>query len=165
MQQEKLLKIMKSTNLLTGLLALLGFQLQSCDIYEGTDAYGCPYSTFKTKGTVKDSQGNKIQDAKVLVKIDGIVTKEDSTGVKTDTIWSSNRITYSDRKGVYENNQRGEDSYLLNEVLHFDVITEKEGYESDTIHKEVKRSELKKEKGAEWETLRSQEINVVLKKK
>lgn len=156
---------MKSTKLLSGILALLGFQLQSCDVFEGTDAYGCPYTTFKTKGTVKDSRGNKLQNAKVSVKIDAVVTKEDSTGVKRDTLWKVNGECYTNRKGEYEVSRGVDDDYYPVEKLHYTVITEKEGYESDTTHEEFKIQELKKEKDKEWETIRSLDINVILKKK
>ena len=68
---------MKSSKILAGILAMLGFQMQSC---VGTDEYGCPYTTYKTNGTVKDENGNKVQGAEVSVKADVIVEKESIYG-------------------------------------------------------------------------------------
>ena len=54
---------MKATKLIGGLLAILGFQMQSCE-------YGCPYTTYKTQGTVVDEKGDKIKGAEVKLKIE-----------------------------------------------------------------------------------------------
>ena len=74
--------------------------MQSC---VGTDEYGCPYTTYKTNGTVKDENGNKVQGAEVSVKADVIVEKENIYGEKfKDTISQPIQTVYSNKKGVYE---------------------------------------------------------------
>ena len=91
---------MTSSKILAGILAMLGFQMQSC---VGTDEYGCPYTTYKTNGTVKDENGNKVQGAEVSVKADVIVEKENIYGEKSkDTISRPIQTVYSNKKGVYE---------------------------------------------------------------
>lgn len=156
---------MKTTKILTWLLAILGFQMQSCTEEEvAPDEYGCPYTTYKTHGTVKDENGNKIQDAKVSVKIDAVVETTDSIGVQSDTIWHSKESVMSDKRGNYETRRSGE--YLNNyAIYHYEVITDKDGYAPDTIRKAVEGKNLKLEDGGKWESVIRQEINIVLKKK
>lgn len=157
---------MKTTKILTWLLAILGFQMQSCteEEKEGREEYGCPYTTYKTHGTVKDENGNKIQDAKVSVKIDAVVETTDSIGVQSDTIWHSKESVMSDKRGNYETRRSGE--YLNNyAIYHYEVITDKDGYATDTIRKAVEGKDLKLEDGGKWESVIRQEINIVLKKK
>lgn len=159
---------MKSTKLLSSLLALLGFQMQSCigDLI-GSDEYGCPYTTFKTNGTVKDENGHNIQNAKVHVNIDGVVSNTDSTGTTTnDTVSHLEKSGTTNRSGVYDIRVEGEGVYHRGATLHYEVITEKDGYESDTTHNQVKREDLSREKGKDdWETILSHGINVTIKKK
>ena len=156
---------MKTTKILTWLLAILGFQMQSCTEEEdGREEYGCPYTTYKTHGTVKDENGNKIQDAKVSVKIDTVVETTDSIGVQSDTIWHSIESVMSDKRGNYETRRSG--VHLNGDAIyHYVVITDKNGYLPDTIRKEVKGMDLKFEKGGDWETIAKNEINVTLKRK
>ena len=156
---------MKSTRLVAWLLALLGFQMQSCtEETEEPPMYGSPYTTYKTRGTVLDENGNKIQDAKVNVRIDAIIEQKDSTGVHRDTIWHSNETVLSNRRGKYETMRAGEDlSYDRSYI--YEVVTNKDGFAPDTIHKEVKGNELKLEQGNKWESIATQEIDIVLKKK
>ena len=157
---------MKATKLLPWLLAILGFQIQSCTEGEEItpDEYGCPYTTYKTHCSVQDENGNKIQDAKGNVKIDAVVERTDSIDVHSDTIWHAKESVMSDRRGNYETRKSGE-SLNSNATYHYEVITQKDGYAPDTIHKEVKGKDLNLERGGEWETITSQEINVILKRK
>ncbi|MCQ2189762.1 MAG: radical SAM-associated putative lipoprotein [Paludibacteraceae bacterium] len=157
---------MKSTKLLTGLLALLGFQMQSCRILgDEPDEYGCPYTTYKTSGSVKDTDGRTIEGADVNVKIAGILTPKDSLAEKPDTLWHTEGKSVSNRKGLYETKQGGERGYRFEEAIHVEIITNKNGYESDTIRKEMKEKDFRRESGKTWETILSQVVNVVLKKK
>ncbi len=150
---------MKSYKILAGILAVLGFQAQSC---VGTDEYGCPYTTYKTHGTVQDEKGNKIKGAEVNVKIDVIVEKQDLAEKYKDTINLPIRSAVSDKKGRYETTHGDFDRY---ESLNYEVVTNKDGYEPDTIRKEVKRSDFKFKNGDDWETVATHEINVTLKRK
>lgn len=149
---------MKLTKLLTWLLTILGFQMLSCT---GEDEYGCPYTTYKTSGTVEDENGNKIQGAEVNVKIDAIIEKRDSSGTYNDTINRTVQTTFSDKKGHYETNHGDLNGY---NALSYEVITKKDGYEPDTIRKEVNRSDFRFKRSGDWETIASHEINIVLKK-
>ena len=152
---------MNLTKLLSWLLAILGFQMLSCT---GTDEYGCPYTTYKTTGTVKDESGNKIQGAEVSVKIDAIVEKKDYSGVlHGDTISLDPQTASTDKKGHYETSHRNLDNYNY-KTLKYEVITNKDGYKSDTIRKDVNKSEFRFKSTGDWETTASHEINIVLKK-
>ncbi len=152
---------MNLTKLLSWLLAILGFQMLSCT---GTDEYGCPYTTYKTTGTVKDESGNKIQGAEVSVKIDAIVEKKDYNGVlHSDTISLDPQTASTDKKGHYETSHRNLDNYNY-KTLKYEVITNKDGYKSDTIRKDVNKSEFRFKSTGDWETTASHEINIVLKK-
>ena len=150
---------MKSSKLFAGFLAILGFQMQSC---VGTDEYGCPYTTYKTHGTVQDDEGNKIKGAEVNVKIDVIVEKQDMANTYKDTINLPIQTTVSDKKGKYETYHGDLDHY---ESLNYEIITNKDGYEPDTFRKESQRSDFKFKSGDDWETVATQEINITLKKK
>lgn len=155
---------MKATKLLTWLLAILGFQMQSCTEEEvAPDEYGCPYTTYKTHGSVQDENGNKIQDAKVNVKIDAIVEVTDSIGVHRDTIWQAKESAMSDRRGNYET-RRSQEHLNGNTIYQYEVITHKDGYAPDTIRNEVKGKDLNLENGGDWETIVTHEINVTLKR-
>ena len=89
---------MKSSKILARILAMLGFQMQSC---VGTDEYGCPYTTYKTNGTVKDENGNKVQGAEVSVKVDVIAEKKNHYGEKSkDTIPQPTQTVYTNKKGI-----------------------------------------------------------------
>lgn len=147
---------MRSSKLFAGLLALLGLQMQSCE-------YGCPYTTYKTHGTVRDENGNKIKGAEVNVKIES----------RPDSLYYSNRdktpiisskTVLSDRKGKYETTYKDYDE-INNFKLSFEVITNKDGYQPDTIRKEAKKTDFKYKDGDAWETIATHEINVTLKKK
>ncbi|MEE1084414.1 MAG: radical SAM-associated putative lipoprotein [Paludibacteraceae bacterium] len=153
---------MKLTKLLSWLLAILGFQMLSCT---GTDEYGCPYTTYKTSGTVKDENGNKIQDAKVNVKIDVITEKQDYMGgLYGDTISQDPQTAFTDKKGHYETSHRDLDNYNYKK-LKYEVITNKDGYKPDTIREDVNKSDFRFKDTGEWETTATHEINIVLKKK
>lgn len=152
---------MKPTKLLTWLLTLLGFQMLSCT---GEDEYGCPYTTYKTTGTVKDESGNKIQGAEVNVKIEAIIERQDYSGVlHGDTISLDPQTASTDKKGHYETSHRNLDNYNY-KTLKYEVITNKDGYKSDTIRKDVSKSEFRFRSTRDWETTASHEINIVLKK-
>lgn len=153
---------MKLTKLLSWLLTLLGFQMLSCT---GADEYGCPYTKYKTTGTVKDESGNKIQDAKVNVKIDVITEKQDYMGgLYGDTISQDPQTASTDKKGHYETSHRDLDNYKYKK-LKYEVITNKDGYTPDTIRKEVNKSDFRFKSSGDWETTATHEINIVLKKK
>lgn len=152
---------MKPTKLLTWLLTLLGFQMLSCT---GEDEYGCPYTTYKTSGTVKDESGNKIQGAEVSVKIDAIIEKKDYSGVlDVDTISLEPKTASTDKKGHYETTHRDLDNYNY-KTLKYEVITNKIGYKSDTIRKDVNKSDFRFKNTGEWETTATHETDIVLKK-
>ena len=154
---------MKTSKLFTAFLAILGFQTQSCtEVEEAPDEYGCPYTTFKTNGTVQDENGNKIKGAEVNVNINVIIEKEDSTGAThNDTIGHFNKASVSDKKGNYEVAMRG-DGYGK---FYYEVITNKDGYEPDTIRKEVQSKDLEHLKEGTWGTILKNKIDIVLKKK
>lgn len=146
---------MKSSKLFAGLLALLGLQMQSCE-------YGCPYTTYKTHGTVQDENGNKIKGAEVNVKIESRPNSPYYSNRDTAPIISS-RTVLSDRKGKYETTHKDYDE--IDDVkLSFEVITNKDGYQPDTIRKEAKKTDFKYKDGDAWETIATHEINIVLKK-
>ncbi|MEE1063241.1 MAG: radical SAM-associated putative lipoprotein [Paludibacteraceae bacterium] len=153
---------MKLTKLLSWLLTLLGFQMLSCT---GTDEYGCPYTTYKTSGTVTDESGNKIQGAKVNVKIDVIKERQDYMGGQYgDSIGLDPQTASTDKKGHYETSHRDLDNYNYKK-LKYEVITDKDGYTPDTIRKEVNKSDFRFKDTGDWETTATHEINIVLKKK
>lgn len=147
---------MKSTKLYIGLLAVLGFQMQSCR-YE-TEEYGCPHTTFKTTGTVKDENGNKIEGAEVSVRIESIESDPTRNEEK------ANRTAISDKNGNYQVEDGRCDGISHYEKLQYEVITKKDGYKPDTIIKEVRKEDLKFKKVDSWDKSTTQEINVVLKK-
>ena len=146
---------MKASKFLYWLLAILGFQMQSCaEEVETREEYGCPhirFKEFKTNGIVQDKNGNKIQNAEVNLKINAIIESSDSISTSNDTFNIPVQTTVSDKNGFYEivHNVKG-DKY------DYEIITNKEGYESDTIRKEVKS-----EKGGD-ENIK---IDITLKKK
>ncbi len=147
---------MKATKLIGGLLAILGFQMQSCE-------YGCPYTTYKTHGTVVDEKGDKIKGAEVKVKIE---SHPDTLHLSIDKSHPviSTKTAVSDRKGKYETTHKDLDD-IGNVKLNYEVITNKDGYQPDTIRKEVKKTDFKYRDEDTWETIATQEINIVLKKK
>ncbi len=147
---------MKKSGLFAALLAMLGLQMQSCE-------YGCPYTTFKTNGTVQDENGNDIKDAKVSVKIDIITDKLDPAERHPDTIKCGKQTVFTNRKGHYETTHKDIDDVDFKKV-NYEVITDKDGYEPDTIRKEVNKSEIRFKDGDTWETIASHKINIVLKK-
>ncbi|MEE1084413.1 MAG: radical SAM-associated putative lipoprotein [Paludibacteraceae bacterium] len=148
---------MKKSGLFAALLAMLGLQLQSCE-------YGCPYTTFKTDGNVQDEKGDNIKDAKVSVKIDIITENQDPTGRRPDTIKCGKQTVFTNRKGHYETTHKDIDDVDF-KTVNYEVITNKDGYEPDTIRKEVNKSEIRFKDGDTWETIVSHKINIVLKKK
>lgn len=147
---------MKSSKILAAVLAVLGFQMQSCE-------YGCPYTTYKTHGTVMDENGNKIKGAEVKVKIE---SRPDSLHLSIDKTHPviSTKTAMSDRKGKYETTHKDLDD-IGNVKLNYEVITNKDGYQPDTIRKEVKKTDFKYRDEDTWETIATHEINIVLKKK
>lgn len=147
---------MKATKLIGGLLAILGFQMQSCE-------YGCPYTTYKTHGTVVDEKGDKIKGAEVKVKIE---SHPDTLHLSIDKSHPviSTKTAVSDRKGKYETTHKDLDD-IGNVKLNYEVITNKDGYQPDTIRKEVKKTDFKYRDEDTWETIATHEINIVLKKK
>lgn len=147
---------MKKSGLFAALLAMLGLQMQSCE-------YGCPYTTFKTNGTVQDENGNNIKDAKVSVKIDIITEDHDPAGSRPDTIKCNRQIVTTDRKGYYETTHKDIDDIDF-KTVNYEVITNKDGYKPDTIREEVNKSEIRFKDGDTWETIASHKINIVLKK-
>ena len=147
---------MKRSGLFAALLAMLGLQMQSCE-------YGCPYTTFKTNGTVQDENGNNIKDAKVSVEIDIITENQSSTGKHPD-IKCDKKTVFTDKKGHYETTHKDIDDVDF-KTVNYEVITNKDGYNPDTIRKEVNKSELRFKDGDTWETIVFHKINIVLKKK
>lgn len=147
---------MKATKLIGGLLAILGFQMQSCE-------YGCPYTTYKTHGTVVDEKGDKIKGAEVKVKIE---SHPDTLHLSIDKSHPviSTKTAVSDRKGKYETTHKDLDD-IGNVKLNYEVITNKDGYQPDTIRKEVNKTDFKYRDEDTWETIATHEINIVLKKK
>ena len=153
---------MNLTKLLSWLLAILGFQMLSCT---GEDEYGCPYTTYKTSGTVKDESGNNLQGAKVNVKIDVITERQDYMGGQHgDSICLDPQTASTDKKGHYETSHRDLDNHKYKK-LKYEVITNKDGYTPDTIRKEVNKSDFRFKSSGDWETTATHEINIVLKKK
>jgi putative lipoprotein (rSAM/lipoprotein system) len=147
---------MKSSKILAAVLAVLGFQMQSCE-------YGCPYTTYKTQGTVVDEKGDKIKGAEVKVKIE---SRPDSLHLSIDKTHPviSTKTAMSDRKGKYETTHKDLDD-IGNVKLNYEVITNKDGYQPDTIRKEVKKTDFKYRDEDTWETIATHEINIVLKKR
>lgn len=155
---------MNTSKLFAAFLTVLGFHTQSCTkIEEAPDEYGCPYTIFKTNGTVQDENGNKIEGAKVNVNINIIVERQDSTGItRNDTVDHFSDSSISDKKGIYEVNARGN---IYNTTFNYEVITDKDGYEPDTIRKDVQTKDLEQEKEGRWGTSIKNKIDIVLKKK
>lgn len=160
---------MKSTKFLTWILAILGFQMQSCGDGEeigGREEYGCPYTKFRTHGTVKDETGNAIQDAEVKVNIDAIVRIEgnDSTGAKDTVVWNANQTSNSDKNGNYsiDNEAPG---IVKHSTYRYEVIASKDGYTPDTMYNDVKEEDLKYESEGSWGGICKEKINLILKKK
>jgi putative lipoprotein (rSAM/lipoprotein system) len=56
---------MKTSKIITGLLALLGFT--GCDVIGGKDMYGTPTASYEVKGRVTDSEGEPVRDIKIVV--------------------------------------------------------------------------------------------------
>lgn len=148
---------MKKSGLFAALLAMLGLQMQSCE-------YGCPYTTFKTNGTVQDENGDNIKDAKVSVKIDIITDKLDPAERHPDTIKCGKQTVFTNRKGHYETTHKDIDDVDFKKV-NYEVITDKDGYEPDTIRKEVQSKDLEHLKEGTWGTILKNKIDIVLKKK
>lgn len=148
---------MKVTKLIGGLLAILGFQMQSCE-------YGCPYTTYKTHGTVVDEKGDKIKGAEVKVKIESRPDSISYLSIDKPHPVTSTKTAVSDRKGKYETTHKDLDD-IGNVKLNYEVITNKDGYQPDTIRKEVKKTDFKYRDEDTWETIATQEINIVLNKK
>ena len=147
---------MKSSKILAAVLAVLGFQMQSCE-------YGCPYTTYKTQGTVVDEKGDKIKGAEVKVKIESHPDTLHLSIDKTHPVIST-KTAMSDRKGKYETTHKDLDD-IGNVKLNYEVITNKDGYQPDTIRKEVKKTDFKYRDEDTWETIATHEINIVLKKR
>lgn len=160
---------MKTSKLFAALLAILGFQVQSCTKEDdgnnggSSEEYGCPYTTFRTNGTVQDENGNKIEGAKVNVNINVIIEKQDSIGTHKDTIINFSDSSFSNKRGNYEVATRGDRGYYDN--YNYEVITNKDGYEPDTIRKDVQTKDLEQEKEGRWGTSIKNKIDIVLKKK
>ena len=160
---------MKTSKLFAALLAILGFQVQSCTKEEdgngggSSEEYGCPYTIFRTNGTVQDENGNKIEGAKVNVNINVIIEKQDSIGTHKDTIINFSDSSLSNKRGIYEVATRGDRGYYAN--YNYEVITNKDGYEPDTIRKDVQTKDLEQKKEGRWGTSIKNKIDIVLKKK
>lgn len=111
---------MKTTKFYSAILAILGIQLPSCSVQE--DEYGCPYADFKVFGTISDSDGNAIEDARVNLEFS---YKEDFRDVPS---------SISHTIGEKQTNEKGE--YIINSSEanygYFRLITEKNGYTPDT---------------------------------
>lgn len=160
---------MKTSKLFAALLAILGFQVQSCTKEDdgnnggGSEEYGCPYTTFRTNGTVQDENGNKIEGAEVNVNINVIIERQDSTGTtRNDTIDHLSNSSFSNKKGNYEV-AIGGNPYQA--TLNYEVITNNDGYEPDTVRKEVQSKDLEQVKEGKWGTTIKNKIDIVLKKK
>lgn len=160
---------MKTSKLFAALLAILGFQVQSCTKEDdgnnggSSEEYGCPYTTFSTNGTVQDENGNKIEGAEVNVNINVIIERQDSTGTtRNDTIDHLSNSSFSNKKGNYEV-AIGGNPYQA--TLNYEVITNKDGYEPDTVRKEVQSKDLEQVKEGKWGTTIKNKIDIVLKKK
>ena len=149
---------MNKSKLYVWVLAILGFQMQSC-IDDSTEEYGCPYTRFRTNGIVQDENGNKIQGAEVNVKIESIASTPDRNEEK------ANGTVISDKNGNYIIEGGGCDGISHYEKLQYEVITKKDGYKPDTILKEIKKEELKFKKDDTWEKSTEQKIDITLKKK
>ncbi len=149
---------MSKSKLYVWLLAVLGFQMQSCRAFE-EEEYGCPYTRFRTNGIVQDENGNKIQGAEVNVKIESIESDPNRNEEK------ANKTVISDKNGNYIIEGGGCDGISHYEKLQYEVITKKDGYKPDTILKEIKKEELKFKKDDTWEKSTEQKIDITLKKK
>lgn len=151
-------KIMSKSKLYVWLLAVLGFQMQSCRAFE-EEEYGCPYTRFKTNGFVQDENGNKIQGAEVSVRIESIESDPNRNEEK------ANGTAISDKNGNYQVVDGRCDGISHYEQLQYEIITKKDGYKPDTILKEIKKEELKLKKEGTWEKSTEQKIDIVLKKR
>lgn len=154
---------MKLTKIYAGILALLGFQMQSCDKEKeiiGTDEYGCPYTVYKTKGSVKDQNGNNVADANVEVNIKAVYELNDS--IVADV---SKGTAQSNSNGIYEVRSNEDMPTYSNANYRYEVITNKEGYDTDTTILDKPSKDITIEHEGEWGAIIEQEINVVLKKK
>lgn len=150
---------MSKSKLYAWILSILGFQMQGCDFTE-TEEYGCPHTTFRTSGTVKDENGNYIQDAEVKVKIKAV-----NSSRPNDSETKANSSVISDNKGAYQTSDGKCDGINNYEKLQYEVITNKTGYKPDTIIKEIKKEDLKFKKDDSWKKSTNQEVNIVLKRK
>ena len=79
------------------------------------------------------------------------------------SIVKENSLDYYNKRGNYEVATRGDRGYYDN--YNYEVITNKDGYEPDTISKDVQTKDLEQEKEGRWGTSIKNKIDIVLKKK
>lgn len=92
------MKMLTTTRVLSGLLALLGFSACSDENGGGmTEEYGSPIVDYQVKGQVTDAEGNPIEGIQVIAK--------PTYGVYTDATnssWKNADTTYTDAEGNFE---------------------------------------------------------------
>lgn len=92
------MKMLTTTRVLSGLLALLGFS--ACSDENGDEIrseYGSPIVDYQVKGQVTDAEGNPIEGIQVIAK--------PTYGVYTDATnssWKNADTTYTDAEGNFE---------------------------------------------------------------
>ena len=145
---------MSKSKLYAWLLSILGFQMQGCHNYDYEEIeYGCPYTFFGIAGTVTDENGNNIRRADVSMKIETVVSKPEHKEVIVD------KMEISDDDGTFPIIKERCEDIDKYEKLKIEIITSKYGYKIDTLHKEIKKEDLKSEETDSWN-----KINIVLKK-
>ena len=147
---------MSKSKLYAWLLSILGFQMQGCHNGDYDDfrevEYGCPYTFFGISGIVTDESGNNVYRADVSMKIEAVISKPEIKEVKYD------KLEISDKNGVFQIIEESCEDIDKYEKLKFEIITRKLGYKIDTLHKEIKKEDLKSKDASYWN-----KINVVLK--
>lgn len=92
------MKMLTTTRVLSGLLALLGFSACSDENGGGmSEEYGSPIVDYQVKGQVTDAEGNPIDGIQVIAK--------PAYGVYTDATnssWKNADTTYTDAEGNFE---------------------------------------------------------------
>ena len=148
---------MSKSKLYAWILSILGVQLQSCFPFSAIE-YGCPHTEFKATGSVKNENGEKLQNAEIDVKIEVF----DPNGNKS--LETQKKVT-SDKDGNYEVRYGECDFTYPLEKIKYEVISYAPRYKYDTIRKEVEKQDIRIIKKGDEDKIINQEINVVLKKR
>lgn len=139
------MKMLTTTRVLSGLLALLGFSACSDENGGGRVEYGTPSVDFQVKGQVTDAEGNPIEGIQVVVKPkgDGFADMDTQRYVEADT-------AYTDAKGNFTSHQLN-DVFITGQLFFEDVDGEANGgtFQKDSVNlDEAEKVQL--EEGDGW---------------